>query len=137
MPALKNTRHEHFAQGLAKGLNQTQAYIAAGYSKTGAEVSASRLLRKANVDARVTELRERSAIRAEITIADLVQELEEARQAAAGAETVQSSGMVSATMGKAKLLGLLVDKLAGPDGGPVTIHTIQLVAPGLDEHGEG
>jgi phage terminase small subunit len=130
MPVLKNPRHEYFAQGIAKGLSQTQAYIEAGYnSKTGAEVSASRLIRKANIKARANELRERGAIRAEITIADLVQELEEARQAAAAAETVQSSGMVSATMGKAKLLGLLVDKLSGPDGGPVAIQTIKLVAP--------
>ena len=39
-----------------------------------------------------------------------MQELEQARAAALAAPTPQSSAAVSATMGKAKMLGLLVDK---------------------------
>jgi hypothetical protein len=81
----------------------------------------------------VTELQQRGAVRAEITIADLVKELEEARQAAASAEIVQSSSMVSATMGKAKLLGLVVDKLAGADGGPLTVQYLKPRATQPDE----
>ena len=48
------------------------------------------------------------AQRCEITIADLVTELEEARTLAK--EVAQPSAAVSATMGKAKLLGLDVQK---------------------------
>ena len=125
MPILKNIRHEHFAQGVAKGMSQTQAYIEAGYASSGAEQNASRLMSNDKVAARVAELQERGAIRAEITIADLVTELEEARGAALSAETPQSSAAVAATMGKAKLLGLVVDKLAGADGGPLTVQYLK------------
>ena len=110
MPPLENARHERFAQGLAKGKTQEQAYIDAGYSENGARVSASQLLTNPNVAARVAELQERAAIRVEWDIADAIRELEEARVAAGSAETVQASAMISATMGKAKLLGLVIDK---------------------------
>ena len=110
MPVLENARHERFAQGLAKGKTQEQAYIDAGYSENGARVSASQLLTNPNVAARVAELQERAAIRVEWDIADAIRELEEARVAAGSAETVQASAMISATMGKAKLLGLVIDK---------------------------
>ena len=52
------------------------------------------------------EARQRHAV----TVGDLLQELEQARAAALAAPTPQSSAAVSATMGKAKMLGLLVDK---------------------------
>ena len=44
--------------------------------------------------------------RNEITVDTLLDELEEARKAALDADTAQSSAAVSATMGKARLLGL-------------------------------
>ena len=31
MPPLKNPRHEAFAQGLARGMSASAAYVAAGY----------------------------------------------------------------------------------------------------------
>jgi phage terminase small subunit len=110
MPVLENARHERFAQELAKGKTQEQAYIDAGYSENGARVSASQLLTNPNVAKRLTELQERAAIRVEWDVVDAIRELEEARVAAGSAETVQASAMISATMGKAKLLGLVVDK---------------------------
>lgn len=56
---LKNARHERFAQELAKGAAQSQAYKLAGYSATGnsAEVNAARLLRNDQVAARVEHLK--------------------------------------------------------------------------------
>lgn len=60
MPVLKNQRHEKFARNVAKGMSATQAYIDAGYSAKGADVSASRLLGKASVRARVSALQERT-----------------------------------------------------------------------------
>jgi phage terminase small subunit len=109
LPCLSNPKHERFAQGLAKGLTQVEAYEEAGYKPdTGA---AARLSVNVSLKARVAELQERGAIRAEITVADLILELEEARKAAVSADNPQSSAMVAATMGKAKLLGFITDKV--------------------------
>lgn len=58
MPLLTNRRHEHFAQLVAKGEKPGRAYVTAGYSEAGADQSAARLLRKAEVCSRVAELRE-------------------------------------------------------------------------------
>src|SRR5260370_1120570 len=58
MPVLSNRKHERFAQLVATGLSASKAYISAGYSKTGAKVSASRLLARSNLRARVRELQE-------------------------------------------------------------------------------
>jgi phage terminase small subunit len=56
MPLLKNQRHEHFAQLVAKGEKPGRAYVTAGYSKSGADQSGARLLRDAQVCSRVAEL---------------------------------------------------------------------------------
>lgn len=55
---LKNQRHERFAQGIAKGLTAKDAYIQAGYKArdNAAEVNAARLLRNAQVRARIEQL---------------------------------------------------------------------------------
>ena len=82
------------------------AYNAENMKPESVQVSACRLLDKANVKLRVRELKAEHAERHRITVDDLIAELEEARIAALAAETVQSSAAVGATMGKAKLLGL-------------------------------
>lgn len=58
MPALANPRHERFAQELAKGKSQSDAYQNAGYEPS--EPNASRLTRNDKVAARVAELQERA-----------------------------------------------------------------------------
>jgi len=58
MTVLTNNKHEHFAQLVAKGVNASEAYVCAGYSKIGAKVSASRLLSHANIRGRIGELQE-------------------------------------------------------------------------------
>lgn len=58
MAVIPNSKHEHFAQLVAKGVSASEAYVSAGYSKAGAKVSASRLLAHVNLRARVRELRE-------------------------------------------------------------------------------
>jgi hypothetical protein len=111
MPSLKNNRHELMAQGVAKGLTQTKAYIEAGYSQGDARAKSSRLLAtNGNIQGRVKELQNQAAIRCELSVADLIKELEHTRQLAARAETPQTSAMVAATMAKAKLLGFLVTR---------------------------
>lgn len=71
----------------------------------------------ATIEAAQSDARERS----HLTVESLLAELEEARQAAMTADTPQSSAAVSATMGKAKLLGLdkQIIEHSGPGGGPI------------------
>lgn len=56
---LKNSRHERFAQELAKGKSQSEAYIAAGYK--GDRTAACRLSTNVNIRERVLELTKRAA----------------------------------------------------------------------------
>lgn len=56
MAALKNPRHEQFAQLVASGKSATESYVCAGFSKQGAAASATRLHKTAKVSARIAEL---------------------------------------------------------------------------------
>lgn len=62
MPALKDPKHEAFAQHLAKGQSQEAAYKSAGYR--GDRKAASNLWTKVDIKARVAELTEKSAEKA-------------------------------------------------------------------------
>lgn len=106
MPVLSNSRHERFAQELAKGMPANQAYVIAGYRPS--EPNASRLTRNDKVLTRISELQGRAAKRAEVTVQTIAEELEEARKLAIAEK--QSSAAVAASMGKAKLFGLIVEK---------------------------
>lgn len=64
------------------------------------------MLQHSKVIAYLAEERAHIMARHRITVDDLLSELEEARQLAMTADTPQSSAAVTATMGKAKLLGL-------------------------------
>lgn len=63
MPALKNPKHERFAQEVAKGVSGAKAWIAAGYDTNAkaAAVSANRMLKQPSIAMRVDELLERKA----------------------------------------------------------------------------
>ena len=106
MPPLDNPRHERFAQALAKGATATEAYVAAGFKAH--DGNCSRLRGNERVASRVAELQGRSAKRVEVTVESLAAELEEARALALTEK--QTSAAVSATMGKAKLFGLIIEK---------------------------
>ena len=88
-----------------------QAYDAENMIPESIHVASCRLLDNANVTLRVEELKEEAKQRNAITVDDLIKELEEARDAALKANSPQSAAAVAATMGKAKLLGMLTDKL--------------------------
>lgn len=104
---LENTKHEKFAQALAKGASQATAYVDAGYAPS--DPHAARLARNGKVEARVLELQSRAAAKVEFTIADMAKQLDEDREFARKCETPAAA--VSASMGKAKLLGMLTDKI--------------------------
>lgn len=73
MAALKNPKHEAFAQGLAKGLSASDAYVAAGYKESRS--AASRLSTNVSIEARVAELVHNGAQKAETSVARVLQEL--------------------------------------------------------------
>lgn len=119
MAALANRKHELFAQALAKGSTADEAYVAAAYAANRG--NAVRLKANESVQARVTELQERAAIKVEVTVEDIARQLDEDR--ALALKLNQPSAAVSATLGKAKVLGLIVDKTknehTGANGGPI------------------
>lgn len=103
---LKNARHERFAQELAKGKSKYGAYSLAGYSPDrGAAV---RLSANASIANRVAALKAKAAEKVIVSVADIAQQLDEDREFARELES--PSAAVSATMGKAKVLGLLEDR---------------------------
>src|ERR1700745_350665 len=56
MPALKNPRHEAFAQALARSMSASAAYVEAGYKAN--RHNAAALARKQHIGTRVAELQE-------------------------------------------------------------------------------
>jgi hypothetical protein len=122
MGTLANPRHEKFARlvwaASAKDYRRALAYLAAGYrakldlsqpSKSHpADQAASRLAKSIKVKARIMELSTMAAKRHEITQDTLLEELEQARQAALSNN--QASAAVAASMGKAKLCGMIVER---------------------------
>lgn len=125
-------KQEKFCLAYIETGNASEAYrraYSAGKMKPETVTKrASELLADGGVSGRVAELQKAAAERNAITVDDLLSELEEARQAALMCETPQSSAAVSATMGKAKMLGFLMDKteLTGKDGGPVQFEAPKL-----------
>lgn len=119
---LKNERHERFAQELAKGTLQKEAYALAGFS--GGEQHASRCAARGDVRARVAEILQRAATKVEITVADIARQLDEDRTFAR--EKLAPAAAVSATLGKAKVLGLIVDRQehTGKGGGPIEYRNL-------------
>ena len=122
MGTLANPRHEKIARlvwaASAKDYRRALAYLAAGYrakldlsdpSKSyPADQAASRLAKNVKVKARIQEIATMAAKRHEISEDSLLEELEQARLAAL--ENQQASAAVAATMGKAKLCGMLVER---------------------------
>ncbi|OFS84495.1 terminase [Oligella sp. HMSC05A10] len=109
-PAAKRLtlKQESFCLAYIETGNASEAYrmsySAEKMTAASVSVAASRLLDNAKIALRIAELKAEHAKRHEITVDDLIAELEEARQLAI--DTSQSGSAVTATMGKAKLLGL-------------------------------
>ncbi len=111
MPTLDNPKHEMFAQEIAKGTAIGEAYVLAGYegeNTSAAAASASRLLKSAKIQARVSELLNQGATRAIVSIQKVLEKLDRAYDLAEKLD--QPAVMVSASMGLAKVAGLIVNK---------------------------
>jgi phage terminase small subunit len=104
-----------------------RAYNAVRMKPAVINVKASELLANGNVAVRVAELQAAHVERHEITVDDILRELEEARTMAATLERPQVSAMVAASMGKAKILGFEVNRteVTGKDGAPID-HSLRV-----------
>ena len=91
--------------------NASEAYRRA-YNSTGKPNTlhrkANELLKHPLIKAEIIAMQEQARERNQVTIDNVVDELEEARQIAK--QSGNAAAMVSATLGKAKVLGLVVDK---------------------------
>lgn len=115
MAILSNARHERFAQELAKGKTADEAYQLAGFKANRG--NATTLKANQSISDRVTEILAKSEERTLVTIESITAELDEARIHAMK-DPKGAAAAVSATMGKAKLHGLLVERseVTGKDG---------------------
>lgn len=127
-------KQENFCLKYVETGNASEAYrLSYNASKMKTESinnKAYELLKRVDIKAMVEEIRLSHAKRHQLTVDDLLEELEEARVAALKAETVQASAACGATMGKAKLLGLdkqIIDHQSSD--GSMSPTRIELVAP--------
>jgi hypothetical protein len=106
MPALKNARAEHFCQLVRQGIPRYRAYPLAGYKPdNGAPYRLSETVR---VKARLAELTKGLAMKTRVTAQTISEQLDEDR---AFAQRVEQAGpALNATIAKAKLHGLIVDR---------------------------
>ena len=113
MGPLRNPRHERFVQGLFEGLPASRAFEQAGYVAN--DGNAIRLKGNERVQARLSELQAEAAKSAEVTVASLLGELEDARVRATSLN--QLGAVVKSISEKAKISGLLVQKIEVSDTG--------------------
>jgi phage terminase small subunit len=113
MPILRNPRHEKFATEIVAGKSAAEAYELAGYKSNYG--NCIRLKGNERLVARVAELQHAGAARAEVSVASILEELEQARKIAL--KRGQPSAAVQASMCKAKILGLIIDRREVGDPG--------------------
>lgn len=103
-------KQEAFCRAYIETGNASEAYRTAYNAEhmnvASVNKAAQKLLENPQIAPRLQELRAPIIQKHNITVDTLIAELEEARMAALTAETPQSSAAVSATMSKAKLVGL-------------------------------
>ena len=135
MPAIKNPRHEAFAQALARGSSAAAAYVEAGYKPN--RHNAAALARKQHISTRVNELQEeqlaihqqaaaQAAANAQVSIESLIAEAEAAR-AKAMSEKGGAAAAVSALTAKAKLAGMWREKVDQHNSGSIQYERIERV----------
>jgi len=119
MPAPKaaklTPKQDAFARAYVEMLGPSEAYKRAydaeNMSPESIKVEANKLLNRPNIALTIVKLQEAGRERTLVTVESLTKELDENRSAAL--ELEQPAAMNSATMGKAKLHGLLVDRVHG------------------------
>lgn len=122
-------KQEAFCQAYVETGNASEAYRRA-YSAEKMKpavvnVKASELLATGKISVRVAELQQNALDHHELKVADIARMLIEDRKFAREMETPAAA--VSASMGLAKLFGLLRDKVehTGKDGGPIQTEQVE------------
>jgi hypothetical protein len=106
MPALKNARAERFCQLVAQGIVPFKAFPMAGYKPDNAHPY--RLAENGRVKQRLAELHKGLAMKTRVTVESISEQLDDDR---AFAQRVDQAGpALNATIAKAKLHGLIVDR---------------------------
>jgi len=109
MTALKNTRHERFAQERAKGKSIDAAYVEAGFKPNRG--NAGRLNTNESVKGRIAELQSKAADRAIVTVEAITARLLDiAAKGEASTDAPLLSVARASLMDAAKLNGLIVEK---------------------------
>jgi phage terminase small subunit len=104
-------KQEAFAQAVASGMNQSDAYRQAYNAKgkaSGINVSASKLMADPKIAQRVEEIRAKGAERAAMTLESHLQKLADLRDAAQSAR--QFSAAIAAEIARGKAAGVHVEK---------------------------
>jgi hypothetical protein len=124
MAPLRNARHERFCRALAEGKTADEAYQEAGFQENRG--NASRLKAKESVSNRLAELQSEMAKDTKVTVATICRELDEANAVAKAKG--QAAAMVSASALRAKLAGLMVERVevgaAGDFGACDTVEQV-------------
>lgn len=123
-------KREKFAQAIASGMNQSDAYRAAFDVKPGSKansinVNASKMMADAKVALRVEELRAPAVERAGITLESHLADLKSLRNMAAKAGQIAAA--VAAEVARGKAAGVLAAdrlELTGKGGAPVALTAV-------------
>jgi phage terminase small subunit len=126
---------QRFVEAYLISSNATKAAIEAGYSERTASAQASRMLKEGAIQDAIQDARHAASERNKVTVDHLIGELEAARQIAK--DERNASGMISATMGKAKILGLdkPSDKVEQPKEMTITVVRAFVDPKKTIEHG--
>jgi phage terminase small subunit len=132
MPDKLTQKQEAFALAYVETGNASEAYRRAYDAEKMQPQTvwneASLVLGNREVSVRVMELQEAARERTLVTVESITKELEDVRSAAFAAKEFSPS--VTAIMGKAKVNGLITDKIGGDRNNPLELVTrIELVAP--------
>jgi len=112
MAGLINPKQEKFAELVAKGNAVWRAYRDAGYtskSQKDMEANGFRLYRQSAVTSRIRELQARNAAKLGVGVEQIIKELD--GMARLAKRTKQPGAGVAAVLGKAKILGLITDRV--------------------------
>ena len=128
MSALTNAKHERFAQAIAKGKTATEAYVLAGYKAN--DGNAATLKGNQRISERIAEILENAAVRAEISVASVTENLTRIAQKAE--KLSDASGLAvsrAAWMDAAKLNGLIIERTKADVTSTVSVISDQPLTP--------
>ncbi len=118
-----NPKQQRFAEEYVVDHNATQAAIRAGYSERTAKQQGSRLLTKVDVIEAVRAKEARLRRKTEVSISSMTEEMRENRDLAVA--NGQAAAAQQASMGIAKLHGLLVERTEVKTTGDLSLEQVR------------